>query len=121
MLYELALPKLIPNMSEARVEAVHVTEGEAPQGGKLLDLSVDLGDVASQACPPISYYRLVTREKARLLRLLVPLGGTCAPGAPLALFADDPGDDPDGAPARALRASAAAILWRPDMWSAQGR
>ena len=64
MLYELSLPRIIPNMTDARIETLYMEIGQQIPGGKLLDLSIDLGDGVSQNCPPISYYRLVSREKA---------------------------------------------------------
>ncbi|PNG24717.1 hypothetical protein [Methylocella silvestris] len=118
MLYELLLPKIISNMTKARIETVYMAEGEEVKTGKLLDLSINLGDVASQNCPPISYYRLVTREKAHLQKLIVAGGETCAPGARIAVLSDAPDDDASQTIARPLRLTVAAILWHPQMWSA---
>ncbi|CAN5503995.1 hypothetical protein BH10PSE17_BH10PSE17_25570 [soil metagenome] len=118
MRYELVLPRIIADMADARIETVHVAVGEEVEGGRLLDISIDLGQAAALNCPPISYYRLVTREKVRLLELRVAPGGRCEPGAAVAVFGDGSAIAADEPMARPLRLTVAAILWHPQMWSA---
>ena len=90
MLYDLRLPKINPNMSSAIVECVYAKPGILLKAGeKLFDLSVDLSGGYSQYCPPISYFRVVVREKLWLQKTLVNLGDSCDVGDTLALFSTD--------------------------------
>lgn len=103
-------------MTTAVVDAIHAREGEdlAP-GAKLLDLLVDLSDRADHDCPPVSLFRLVMRDKARLRRLEVEPGDEVDVGAALALFSTDPDEVLDGAPTRSARVTIAGIL-RQSVW-----
>jgi hypothetical protein len=119
MLYELRLTKINPNMSAAKLECVYAEPGTLLKpGDKLLDLSVDLSSGYSQYCPPISYFRVVMREKLWLQKMMLSLGDSCEVGSLLALFTaekDDPIDDP---PARAIRIATAGIAHHQGLWSA---
>jgi hypothetical protein len=86
-------------------------------GDKILDLSIDLGAAYSQNCPPVSYFRIVSREHVMLRRFLVEAGDSCEPGAALAIFSDHRDEPIDGAPGRTLRVTLAGILHQKGMWS----
>src|ERR1700722_8194275 len=119
MLLDLKMPRVIANMPGARIEAIYAMPGgEIGVGGKLCDISIDLGGAFQQNCPPISFYRLVSRERAWLRRLAAAPGDLLSPGEIVALL--PPGaDEPLEAPvARPLRLTTAGILWHPAMWSA---
>jgi len=119
MLLGLYLPKLLPDMTVAVVEAIYPAVGDTlPAGDKILDLSVDLGSGFRQDCPPISHYRLVAREAVRLRSIHISPGEACAPGVLMAVFGDDA--DPDEI-ARPLRFATAGIVSHPGMWSARVR
>jgi len=119
MLLSMALPTLNPHMTVATIMRVHVSAGDAlAPGAKLLDVRVDLSDAFPQDCPPVSYYRLVLRERAWLRHLAVAHGADVPPGCVLALFSTEAGEPLAGAPARAVRLATAGILWQPD-WAAE--
>ncbi len=122
MRYELRLNKINPNMTAAAVECVYATPGSVLKvGDKLCDISVDLSSGFSQYCPPISYFRVVVREKARLQKMLVVPGDNCDVGQLMAIFSaehDEPGEE---GPARPLRITTAGINHHSGMWSASDR
>jgi len=119
MLYELRLGKINPNMSVAVVECLYTAAGSSlTVGDRLFDLSVDLSSGFSQYCPPISYFRVVVREKVWLRKTLVVPGDACEIGQLLAVFSQAQDDPDDGVPARPLRITTAGIARHPGMWSA---
>jgi hypothetical protein len=119
MLYELRLTKINPNMNAAVIECVYAKEGSALKvGEKLWDLSVDLSSGFSQYCPPISYFRVVVREKVWLQKLLVVPGDSCDVGKLMAVFSTEQDTPTEGAPARPLRITTAGIAHHSGMWTA---
>jgi hypothetical protein len=118
MLLSMLLPPINVHMTYATIKRVHATPGQAlSPGAKLIDLRIDLTSAFPQDCPPISYYRIVLRERAWLRSVMVAQGGDVAPGQPLALLSTEDGEPLDGTPVRAVRVSTAGILWQPD-WDA---
>jgi hypothetical protein len=111
VLLTLALPRINEHMTTAVIAAIHASAG-APvvPGAMFADVTVDLSATAEQDCPPISYYRIVLRDRAWLRVLHVARGDEVAAGASLALFSTDPGEALDAAPARAIRTTIAGIL-----------
>jgi len=111
LLLNLIVPRINAYMTTAIVEKVYAADGEDLKvGAKLLDITVDLSVAAPHDCPPISHYRLVLREPARLRRVLVGRGDEPAVGAPLALFTTEPDEPLDAEAGRPLRVAIAAIL-----------
>jgi hypothetical protein len=111
MLHELRLAKINPNMTAAVVECLYATtESTLKIGDKLCDLSVDLSRGFSQYCPPISYFRLVVREKVWLRKMLIVPGESCDIGHLMAIFSTEQDEPDQGVPARPLRHAG--------MWSA---
>src|SRR6185312_2756256 len=87
LLLNLTLPRINPEMTAAIIDRILIPLGAAvPIGGKLLDLTVDLSAAAPHDCPPISHYRLVSRDRAWLRRIDARRREVCPLGAPLALF-----------------------------------
>ena len=122
MLYDLRLSKINSNMSSAVVECSYAEPGTFLKAGdKLFDLSVDLSSGFSQYCPPISYFRVVVREKLWLRKTLVIPGDNCDVGALLALFSTEPGEAIEAAPARAIRVTTAGITHHPGLWTASNQ
>lgn len=122
MLFDLRLPKINPNMSAAVVECVYATpETLLKAGDKLFDLSVDLSGGFSQYCPPISYFRVVVREKLWLRNTFVAPGASCDVGAMLALFSTEQDESLEGTPARAIRITTAGIAHHQGLWSASNQ
>ena len=120
MLNELRLAKINPNMTAGVIECLYAEDGAALKvGDKLLDLSVDLSSGFSQYCPPISYFRVVVREKVWLHRLLVKPGQNCDVGELLGIFSTEPEAAADQAPGRPLRITTAGIAYHSNMWSAR--
>lgn len=111
MLLNLTLPRINPEMTTATIDRILIALGAAvPIGGKLLDLTVDLSAAAPHDCPPISHYRLVSRDRVWLRRLDVAAASEPEVGACLALFSTEPDEPLDGPPARALRVAVAGII-----------
>jgi hypothetical protein len=105
-------------MKTALIESVYCVEGsELTMGTKLLDVSVDLSGAFAQNCPPISYYRMVLRDRLWLRKLFAAPGEHREPGELLALFSTDPDEPLDAAPARAARYMTAGIVYHEGMWS----
>jgi hypothetical protein len=122
MRYELRLTKINPNMNAAVIECIYATPGSALKiGDKLCDLSVDLSSGFSQYCPPISYFRVVVREKVWLQEMLVAPGDSCDVGQLVAVFSAEQDDPGEGGPARPLRITTAGIAHHSGMWSASDR
>jgi hypothetical protein len=116
LLLNLIVPRINDYMTTAIVEQVYAAEGAALSvGAKLLDLTVDLSAAAPHDCPPISHFRLMLREPARLRRVLIAAGDEPAVGAPLAIFTTEPDEPLDALAARPVRVAIAAIL-RQSAW-----
>ena len=106
-------------MHRAIVQAVYVHEGTAlSNGGKLVDVCVDLSDFAQHDCPAISYFRLAIRERAYVRNVSVAPGDEVPVGAALAVLSTEPAEAIDGAPVRSARVTIAGILYQPEWWSA---
>jgi len=119
MLIQIVAPRVIAEMTTARIEAVYCRPGaEFAVGAKLFDVSVDLGAAFRQNCPPVSYYRIIARERAWLRELRVQPGDAREPGFVLALTSTEPDEPLDGGAARTLRINTVGILWNAAMWSA---
>ncbi|MBC2665164.1 hypothetical protein H7F51_06510 [Novosphingobium flavum] len=120
MIFEVSLGQIVPQMSGATVECVHARPGDMlAMGSKLVDLSVDLSRAFAQECPPVSYYRVVLREKACLRALTVKPGEALDVGELVALFSTDPAEPLDQTPERALRTTVAGIMHHENMFSGQ--
>jgi hypothetical protein len=118
LLVELKLPLFNPEMKTALIESVYGEEGaELTLGTKLLDVSVDLSGAFAQNCPPISYYRMVLRDRLWLRKLLIAPGDACEAGAQIALLSTEPDEPLEGLPARAARCMTAGIMFHDGMWS----
>ncbi len=117
MLYSLNIPKLNEHVTAVRIETIHAAaDAQLAIGAKFVDVSVDLSDVFAQDCPPISFHRIVVRERLWLRRLLVKAGDVCAPGACIAILGDVATEPDEGEPIRAVRVMTAGISYQPEMW-----
>lgn len=115
MLLRLVLPVTHEAMAAARIDAVHpAIDQELRPGARLFDFTVGLDAAAAHDCPPVTHYRMTSRETAWLRRIEVAEGETAAVGAPLALLSSSPDEPIDGEPGRGARVSVAAILQAPD-------
>ena len=110
MLLEYRLPAINANMTEASIERRYAEPGDALGiGTRLLDLRVDLSSSFSQDCPPISFYRIVVRERAYLRELRLADGAPCPVGELIAIFSTEPDEPTGGVAARAIRVATAGI------------
>lgn len=111
LLLSLNLPQINPHMANAIIDIIHNDAGSViPAGGKLIDLTIDLSAAAPHDCPPISHYRVVSREQVWLRRLDVMPGDTPETGSQLALFSTEPHEALDSPPARQIRINIAGII-----------
>jgi hypothetical protein len=118
LLVELKIPLFNPEMKTALVESVYCDEGaELALGAKILDVSVDLSGAFAQNCPPISYYRMVLRDRLWLRKLFFAPGDSCEAGARFALLSTEPDESLAAEPARAARCMTAGIVYHDGMWS----
>jgi hypothetical protein len=118
MIYAFRLPTINPLMSDARIECVFAEPGDPLKAGsKLLDLGIDLSSAFAQECPPISFYRVVLRERAFLRKFDAARGQLCQPGALIALFSTEPDEDLNTSPSRDIRFTVAGILHHNGLWT----
>jgi hypothetical protein len=111
LLFNLTLARINPQMRNAVVGGVFAEVGTLlAVGGKLMDLTVDLSEAAAHDCPPISYYRLVVRDKVWLRRLSAGVGDTVEVGGEIALFSTEPDEPLDGPIARQVRTASVGIV-----------
>ncbi len=102
-------------MSFAKIEKVFVIEGQfLTPGVKLFDLRIDLSAVAAHDCPPVSFFRLAFRDRARLRRLSVADGDIRETGSELALFSTEEEEPIRGIPVRPARFTTAGIIYASD-------
>jgi hypothetical protein len=115
MLLSMIVPAINVHMTHATIMRIHAEPGQALMpGSKLMDLRVDLSAAFPQDCPPISYYRIVLRERACLRALLIAPGADVRPGQALGVMSTEADEAMGGEPARAIRVTTAGILWQPD-------
>lgn len=88
MTTQLILPQLTFIASRGEIMAIHAQPGQALQrGAALVDIEVNLGGGETHDCPPVSHYRLHTREAATVLAWRVAVGDKLEPQAILAEMA----------------------------------
>lgn len=115
MLLSLKLPQIIEYANSAKIERVFAIEGQYLQPGtKICDLRVDLSAVAPHDCPPVSFFRIVWRDRAWLRRLNIAKGDVRETGEELALFSTEQEEVIDGYPLRPARFTTVGIIYHPD-------
>jgi hypothetical protein len=120
LLYSLAIPKLTDHPAAIRLESRYPQPGaQLPIGAKLADISMDLSSIVAQNCPPISFHRIVLREKFFLRAWLFEPGQLCPQGACIAILSDTEDEPADAAIARPARIMTAGITYHPGMWMGQ--
>ena len=118
MIYEFRLPLIVNQMTGATLECLYAKSGDSLRmGSKLFDLSIDLGSVFAQQCPPISFFRVVVREAAWLRKLDLVPGAFSELDEALAIFSTSPDEDIDQPAARAIRTAVAGIVHHDGMWT----
>jgi pyruvate/2-oxoglutarate dehydrogenase complex dihydrolipoamide acyltransferase (E2) component len=111
MKLDFSLPCIMPQMTEAVVHSLVVAEGEClAVGHVLMELTVDLSAIFVHDCPPISYYRVASREAVWLRKLFITQGDSAAVGSVLARFTTTPDEPADGDSARQLRVTIAGVM-----------
>lgn len=118
MIYEFRLPAIVNQMTGATLECLYAKPGDAlKMGSKLFDLSIDLGSVFAQECPPVSFFRVVMREAAFLRRLDGAPGAFAELDEAIAIFSTTPDEDIDQPATRAIRTTVAGIVHHDGMWT----
>jgi len=113
----LNLPRLNELMTTARVEKIHAGPGVLLEpGSAVLDLRVDLSDSFAHDCPPVSFYRIVLRERAWLRDLPNAPGADIEVGAPLARFSTEERESVQEQPSRLARVAIAGIVGDDSAW-----
>jgi hypothetical protein len=117
VLLTLKLPKLVAGMTDAKIEKVFVGEGQfLMPGTKFCDLRIDLSAVAAHDCPPVSFFRIVFRDRAWVRQLDVASGDTRIVDAELALFSTVQDEAVNSTAARSARFSTAGIIYHSNWW-----
>lgn len=115
MLLSLLLPHTSEGLGRARIDAVYPAAGDTLEAGaRLFDFTVGLDAASEFDCPPVTSYRMILREAARVRRLDAEPGQMLAAGAVLGLLVSGDGAGQDVGegeePQRGARVSVAAIL-----------
>lgn len=117
MLLAIELPRLHELMTTGVVTAVHAAPGTMLEpGAPLVDVRVDLSHAAAHDCPPVSWFRVILRERGVLRELTAARDDELAPGARfglLAATADEPASD---LPARAARLTTVGLVGPEPEW-----
>lgn len=113
MLLKLLVPVTNADLGPARIGHVHPAIGDALQpGSPLVDVIVGQDTMAFD-CPPISKYRVTSRETAWLRRIDMAQGQFAHTGASIALLSTSPDEPLENDGERAVRVSVAAIIAGP--------
>jgi pyruvate/2-oxoglutarate dehydrogenase complex dihydrolipoamide acyltransferase (E2) component len=116
----LVLPRMAELESSVRLEKIYVVEGDQiASGSKLFELRVDLSAVAEQDCPPVTYFRVVSRERGWVRKAQAEVGKAYSVGDLLALVSTDPTEPIEGDAVRVLRTACAAVVREPG-WLEEG-
>ncbi len=118
MIFDFKLPLIGPHMTSATIECLYPSPGTPLKtGSKLLDLSVDLSSAFSQDCPPISYFRIITRENLVLREFHIAPGQMCNVGDLIAVFSTTTDEALDQPVQRGIRSATAGIMHHGGMWT----
>ena len=111
MLLELVLPVINERMTRTRIVSIAAEQGAALQSGDvLMEIALDAGTASAQDCPPQSRYRVMTRDRAWVLKWHVAVGDELEQGQSLGVFSTEPDGRADAEPGRALRITVAGII-----------
>lgn len=117
MLLAIELPQLHELMSTAVVSKVHAVPGaELAPGAPLLDLRVDLSHEAAHDCAPVSYFRLVVRDRGVLRTLAVDVGSELAAGQRIGVLTTTADETSEAEPARAARLTTVGVVGPEVAW-----
>ncbi len=117
MLLAIELPRLHELMSTAVITAIHATPGTALEpGAPLFDIRIDLSHAAAHDCPPVSWFRVIIRDRGVLRGLTVAEDSEVAPGERIGLVATTPGEPATAEPARAARLTTVGLVGPETEW-----
>lgn len=117
MLLAIELPRLHELMTTAVVSKVHAMPGdELAAGAPLMDLRVDLSHEAAHDCAPVSYFRIVLRDRGVLRTLDAPVGAELTPGQAIGVLSTSAGESLTVAPARAARLTTVGVVGPDAEW-----
>lgn len=117
LLLSIELPQLHELMTTAVVSQVHAAPGdELAVGAPILDLRVDLSHAAAHDCPPVSFFRVVSRERGVLRTLTAAKDSEIVPGERIGLLATTADDLVTAEPARAARLTTVGVLGPEAEW-----
>lgn len=111
MLIKVVLPVTNQAMGLARIDSVGVEVGQPlRQGARLVDFTLGHDVVQTYDCPPITNYRVTSREKGWVRRIDVASGDMVEQGSVAMLLSSEPDEHLDAEECRSARVSVAAIL-----------
>lgn len=117
MLLAIELPRLHDLMTTAVVTAVHAVPGATLESGApLFDIRIDLSHAAAHDCPPVSWFRVILRDRGVLRALTVAEDSEVAAGERVGLVASAPDESTSGEPARAARLTAVGLVGPDPEW-----
>ena len=117
LLLAIDMPRLHELMASGVLTAVHVTPGATLEpGAALVDVRVDLSHAAAHDCPPVSWFRVILRERGVLRDFTAAEGDEIAPGTRMGLLASAPDDASILVPARAARLTTVGIVGPDVQW-----
>ena len=110
MILSLRLPRVGAHLSQITIHRLIAKAGdELRPGTPLLEVRVDLAAQKAQDCPPVSFYRIISTERAYLRSLDVSSAALLDVGVHLGIATSGHDESPEGVAVRALRTSSVAI------------
>lgn len=111
VLIKVVLPVTNQSMGLARIDSVGVEVGQPlRQGARLVDFTLGQDVVQTYDCPPITNYRVTSREKGWVRRIDVASSDMVEQGSVMMMLSSDPDEPLDAEESRSARVSVAAIL-----------
>ena len=111
MILAIRMPQMGNYMRNGTIRQLCVNTGaELKPGDHVVEVSVDLSDIAAQDCPPIYHFRVVAREHGCIRSLSITEGDVRDVGDLLGLVSTTPDETLEPGPTRDLRTARVGIL-----------
>ncbi|MCB2072565.1 MAG: hypothetical protein H6917_04360 [Novosphingobium sp.] len=111
MLIKVSVPVTNQALGLARIDSIDVEVGQQLRSGaRLVDFTLGADIVQTHDCPPVTTYRVTSRERGWVRRIDAAPDDMVEQGAAVMLVSSEPDEPLDGAESRSARVSVAAIL-----------